>query len=325
MSDTGPSFRIPAGFEPGIVDEVSLRHRLDPDRIVRVGDQVGVFVPFTKGDGTDPDSVANLQEVVDVLKDQMVRLQRDNDRLHAALAAVAERPRNPDDLGAALAASLDTLQARLADVQNARTEFAVREFRIDAAVWVDVNAMGGLEYRFPSPSSRLDPASLSRVTLTLVATPKQVEPGGEPTGPAIDPRVFDVDVGIDEVYGIGEEYRRKLNSRGVFTAVDFLRAATRARVAGELEGLLEVDRATLTTWAAQAELITVPGIRGREAHVLVSMGIAGLADLAERDPAALPDELARAAKGIKGLGAVPPITAETAAAWVAAARARRRL
>jgi predicted flap endonuclease-1-like 5' DNA nuclease len=245
--------------------------------------------------------------------------------LNAALAAVEERPRSPDDLGAALASSLDTLQSRLANVQNARTEFAVREFQLDAAVWVDVNPVGGLEYRFPTPSNRLDPSSLSRVKLTLVATPKQVEEGKEPTHPGIDPRIFDVDVGIDEVYGIGEEYRRKLNGRGVFTAVDFLRAATRARVAGELEGLLEVDRATLVTWAAQAELITIPGIHGREAHVLVSMGIGGLADLADREPATLPDQLAEAAKGIRGLGRVPPLTVEQATAWVNAAKARRRL
>jgi predicted flap endonuclease-1-like 5' DNA nuclease len=325
VSDPDTPFRLPPGFEPGELRVDLLRERLQPDRIVKVGDEVGVFVPFTKGDGTDPGSVTNLQQLVDVLKDQMVRLQQDNERLTAALAAVDERPRNPDDLGAALASSLDTLQARLADVQNARTEFAVREFEIDAAVWVDVNALGGLEYRFPSPSARLDPSSLSRVKLSLVATPKQVEPGAEPTSTGIDPRIFDVDVGIDEVYGIGEEYRRKLNGRGVFTAVDFLRAATRARVAGELEGLLDVDRATLVTWASQAELITIPGIHGRQAHVLVSMGVTGLADLADRDPATLPDEIAAAAKKLRGLGRVPPVTTEQASAWVSAARARRRL
>lgn len=323
---------LPGGiFEPTLAFEhvigglPTLPRRLDPDSIVRVGDRVGLFVPFSKDAGVDPDSTVNLQGLVDVMKDQLVAVRGENEDLKTRLRAAAERPRSPDDLGSALAASLDNLQARLSRVENPRTEFAVREFHIDAAVWVDVNPVGGLEYRFPGPGSPMDPASLSRINLTIVATPRQVEDvtgGGD--NPAPGPLAYNPDVGVDEVHGIGDAYRRQLNAHGIFTAGDLVHAGSRARTALELEGLLGIERETLRTWLPQAELITIPGIHGREAHVLVTAGVNGIADLAAQDPATLAERFAATARSLKGLGDVPALSPEGAKVWIEAAASRRR-
>src|SRR3989442_12038717 len=106
---------------------------------------------------------------------------------------------------------------------------------------------------------------------------------------------------LDHLGDISPYERARLNDVGVFTVRDLVGVANRSRVALHLQGALGVERQQLARWSAEAELVTLDGITGRDAHVLVASGIDGLASLAEADPARLTKAYNAAAGRLRGL------------------------
>jgi predicted flap endonuclease-1-like 5' DNA nuclease len=183
---------------------------------------------------------------------------------------------------------------------------------IEAQVFVDVNKLGALEYRFIKPGDSVAPEQISRVKLGLVPLPRE-DAAGVLAAPQFTPFV-----GIDEVQGIGEKYRARLNAHQIYTVSDLLAAGTRVRSRVELASMLDVGREQLGDWIAQAELLTLRDLDGPHAELLVQAGIPSLAALAALSPEEIVERYEKAREAAKRTSA-RAIGIEVASSWRAAA------
>jgi predicted flap endonuclease-1-like 5' DNA nuclease len=270
--------------------------RIESDRIITVNGQIGVFTPVSK---TKVDvNEKNLTQIVNVLRDRVTVLEGENAKLQDQLKQTQLVGRSADEVSTALGAALDLMQTRFGEAKTGQTAFAVREFHLDAAVSVDVNALGAVIFRFPLPGQEVDPSHISRMQLTIVPVPRSDD------SPAPPPATTDrLDTTLDRLPGITASDRARLNEVGIFNVRDLVGVVNRSRVALHLQSALGVERQQLARWSAEAELVTLDGITGRDAHVLVAAGITGLASLAGADPARLTKAYNAAARKLRGLGA----------------------
>jgi hypothetical protein len=195
--------------------------------------------------------------------------------------------------------SLDKLQTSLSSMTNPVSNFAVRSFRLETQVRVQVSALGEVEYRFVEPDERPDAATLSKVTLEVAPLPKQSAVA------TFTPDAFKPDTGIEQIPGLKDEQLRLLHQHQIDAVGDFLAAGTRARSQLELVSLLKTDRVTLASWLGSAELLTLQGIDSSRA-------------IAELTPAALIERFEGAHKQLPQLAVKAP-TQEEAAHWIQAA------
>jgi predicted flap endonuclease-1-like 5' DNA nuclease len=247
-------------------------------------------------------------------REKIVALSQSEIHLREQLGEQRTRAgREPDDFASAVSHSLDTLQMRLAGLSNPLTDFAVREFSIDARVSVNVTPLGTVEYRFIQPGEAVEPAAVSNVKMTVVPVPKQTQAG------SWTPVEFTPTAGVEEIRGIGKRLRQQLNDEGIYTVGDLLHAGGRVRGSVELASLLEVDRYRVDEWLAHAQLLTIRDIDGRIAGVLYEIDVRGLAALADHDPAELAAKF-NAQVERTGRRRVAAVTAAQVTAWVRAAR-----
>ncbi|MEW5928218.1 MAG: DUF4332 domain-containing protein [Gemmatimonadota bacterium] len=259
--------------------------------------------------------IATLQSKNAELAQQVADLTAQKAALHEQLRAkITRSSRMPDDFASAVGHSIDTIQTRLAGLSNPVTDFAVREFSIDAKVAVNITPMGTVEYRFIQPGESIDPAAISNLSMTVVPVPKQSAAG------AWVPTEFTPTVGIEEIPGVGRQMRSHLNDQGIFTVADLVHAGSRVRSSVDLAALLDVDRARLAEWLAHAELLTIRDIDGGMSGVLFEIGVRTLDALA----AAQPEELAARFNHQlvrTGRKRVAPVDAATVTPWIRTARA----
>jgi predicted flap endonuclease-1-like 5' DNA nuclease len=259
--------------------------------------------------------VGELQTAGERQRQQIASLTQQKTALHEQLREkIVRSSRMPDDFASAVGHSIDTIQTRLAGLSNPVTDFAVREFSIDARVAVNVTPMGTVEYRFIQPGESIDPAAISNLSMTVVPVPKQSAAG------AWLPTEFTPTVGIEEIPGVGRQVRAHLNDQGIFTVADLVHAGSRVRSSVELAALLDVDRARLAEWLAHAELLTIRDIDGGMSGVLFEIGVRTLDALA----AAQPEELAaRFNQQLVRTGRkrVQPVDAAAVTPWIRTARA----
>ena len=216
---------------------------------------------------------------------QISRLRKENRQLKKGAAAptLAAGPagavyRPQEDFANALGSAVDSLQTRMAQMSNPVSDFAVREVSLQAKVSLEVTPLGTLAYRFVGPSESVDAAKLSSLSLTIVPVPRQDGSGA----PALAD--LDVQVGIEQIPGLGEKRRERLRSHDIYTVGEFLQVGTRARAAVQLAALLEVDRLRLSEWLTHAQLLMLRGVDGRTAAALHDAGIRGFDDLASLQP-----------------------------------------
>lgn len=277
----------------------------------------GLFTPLAAaagGNRIDPNGEANLEEIIAALKQELARVQKENEQLKGQIKAMrASSSRPPDDFASAVSHSLDTLQSRMTQMANPVTDFVVREFSVEAKVHIDVTPLGTFEYKFIDPGEDVDPQKISRIGMTIVPVPKQTAAGSW-TRPDFTPFL-----GVEEIQGIGENYRKLLNKHQIFTVGDLLTAGSRVRSSVELASMLKVDRERLGHWLSHAQLLTVRDVDGRTAEVLFASGIKGLKDLAELTPEELVKTFnERVTKlGHKNLKHITPAQAET---WIKTAQ-----
>ena len=330
-----------------IIERAAL-HPIETDRLVTLEGVTGIFTPIAGTDG-GAEGDQNLQAIIGVLRAEIGDLrgqldgavaerdlykQRDAERariaqemeaLHAKVAALESEnqdlklalqkpPRLADDLASAVAHSVDSLQTRMAGLTNPVSNFAVREFSIDAKVQIDVTPLGTVEYRFIQPGDRVEASQISNVSMTLVPIPR---PDATGTYTRAD---FTPLVPIEDIQGIGEAYRKRLNAHEIYTVNDLLTAGTRVRGSVALATLLDVDRERLGEWLSHAQLMTVRTIDGRAAELLYDLGIHSLEALASADPA---DLTARYNQRVGQLDrqTLAPQSPAAVADWVRAARA----
>ena len=247
-------------------------------------------------------------------REQIVELKQRELQLRDELAGTrGAAGREPDDFASAVSHSLDTLQSRLAGLSNPVTDFAVREFQIDAKVAVNVTRLGKVEYRFIQPGEVVDAAAVSNVSMKVVPVPKQTQAG------SWTPVEFTPSAGVEEIRGIGKQLRGELNRNGIYTVGELLHAGGRMRGSVELASMLQVDRHRVDEWLSHAQLLTIRDVTGRIAGVLYEIGVRGLKDLADRDPAVLADEF-NAQLERTGRKRVALVTATAVTPWIRAAR-----
>lgn len=284
--------------------------RVAPERIVTIDGEPGLFTPLVGVDPNDPPSTKNLEQVVEVLRQQVAQLQGANSELAAKLAQAESQATSSDDLANGLQHSLDTLQERLTDMGNTTSNFAVREFSMESKVHVDVTSLGTIGFRFVQPGDDVDAAALSTVRVTVVPVPK----------PAADVPPVPADPGVETIDGLSADQVAKLRAAHVTTVASFRHVATRASTAASLVSMLGIDRDALGRYTLLAGLLTVPGLDRVKAAVLYDAGITDAATLAASDPRALVRRYAAAAKRRSDDDGFRP-SAEQAAEWIAAAAA----
>jgi Domain of unknown function (DUF4332) len=282
---------------------------------VEIDGKVGVFTPLVGADPKDAGSTDNLQQIVDVLRGQVARLQTRNDELEAKLVDLSAPPRSTDDFAAGLQHSLDVLQGRLAEMANEVSNFAVREFQLETKVHVDVTPLGTIGFRFVQPGDPVDAAALSTLSVTVVPVPKPLA-ADDGAVPAPATRA---NPGVEAIDGISGAQAAELRANHISTVGDFSRAATEASMSAVLVSMLGVDRDALGRYSLLAGLLTVPGIDSRQAAILYDAGIRDVPTLAGTTPAALLKAYAAAAKQRPDDDGVRP-SKEDAAAWIQAAQ-----
>lgn len=254
----------------------SVRARLDTlgaESLVEIDGRAGLFVPLD--DDEVEATTPALRKLVAALRAEVARLGADNAALQAEIVRLKAAPQPSDDLAGAVQHSLDSLQTRLSQTTNPTSSFAVKEFVLDAAVAVEMNALGRAGYRFVAPGEKIEAASISRLKLTVVPLPRASTEG------ALSRPAFVTDRDVEDVIGIGDVYRKQLQAHGIFTVNDLVATGSRARTRAELATLLRIDAKKLGYWLEQAEMLMLEGMSGREAATLQELGFTGLAGLAE--------------------------------------------
>ena len=289
--------------------------RLGGERVVSVGGIAGIFTPLTSGvDGPlGADERKNLLSIIDTLKREVGEVQSRNLKLEADLAALRQRPSAPEDFATGVQQSLDELQQRMGAMRNATSNFAVREFKLDASVQVQVSPLGSIEYRFVQPGDSVDAQTLSRISMQVVPLPKDNLAG------VWTSNLFQPELPLANLPEVTAEAVQRLEAAGLYSIGEFLQTGTRARALAYLEALLGVQRQRLAVWAQQAVLLTLRGMTGPAALVLMDAGCGAFEPLATLPAEALllRYETARLARPDLPAPALTPALAEQ---WVRAAR-----
>lgn len=273
--------------------------------VIRNDGVVGIFRPI---DAITDDSDRKL---VEGLAAEISRLQRENDALRAEVIALKGEGRHYDELGTAIANATDQLQRQLAESSNGVTRFALREVGLDTKVSLDLDELGNLRYRFPTPGTPED-ASIGSLTLTIVPIPVEGTEAAAQLRPSIR---------LEALPSVDAAALKALSAAGLFRAGDLVTVGSRARVATELQRRLGVDRATLRTWVSEAELVTLPEATGKHVLVLRAAGFDSLAAVGTAAPGDLVRRFDKAAVSVPGAKPLDPALAER---WVEAAAASRR-
>jgi predicted flap endonuclease-1-like 5' DNA nuclease len=289
---------------------------VDEEELIVHGGRYGLFTPLTKeiAETPDPASQENLARIVEVLRKETSQLQAENLQLKQQLQQSLTKPtRTPDDVMTAISHSVDSLQTRLSQAANPVSDFVIREFTIETQALVNVTALGTIEYRFVEPGDDIDPKHLSSLRMVLAPIPKKDTTGswnGTDFTPYLD---------IEDIQGIGEINKQKLNRHNIYTVGDLMNVCTRVRSRVELAALLEVDRKQLDHWLTQAELLTVKGIDARAAEILLGCGIRGLAELAAAEPENLAERYNRLVAE-RGHAVLKPVETSRVKEWIDASR-----
>lgn len=246
------------------------------------------------------------------LEAEIVALRKEKAALEAQLAQ-KDPVVTSVELASAIKHSLDEMSRTCAVMDNPVSDFAVKEFSLQANVVMKIDSLGQAHYRFLRPGEPVDERALSRINISLVPLPKQTAQGQilAHGGGEID---------IEAIDGIGDVYRKTLNQRGIYSIADLLKTGTRVRSRAELAGLLGVDREKLSSWLSQAELMTLKDVGELGAKALRDAGVGALSDLAGRDPNELLRLIQKALdeKTARKLG---PLDDARVKAWIEAANA----
>lgn len=289
--------------------------RVGSDRIVSIDGVQGVFTPIGSADSQamGSDERKNLLAIVDQLKREVARLQQENLALGERLAVLTQRPAAPDDFASAVQQSVDELQQRLATMRNATSNFAVRQLKLDASVFVQVSPVGTIEYRFVQPGDDIEAAAVSRLAMEIVPLPRSDLSG------VWSPGLFQPELGVPALSGVTAAQARALEANGIYSIGEFLQVATRARAQSYLEALLGVERRQLATWAQQAALMLLRGVDGRVATLLIDSGIVDFEAIATLSAEAIVKRY-MALRKKRGAAGFPAIDAALAGRWIVAAR-----
>ena len=315
-NSTGSSMNVMAGTFGRRKSDLTALQPIDDYELITVDGKYGVFTPLISGEADAAGDVSqnNSTEVIEALKKEVKLAKQDNLLLKEQIRVIEQKKaKTPDDFVTAIMHSVDSLQSKLSQMTNPVSNFVVRDFKIDTKVYIDVSDLGTIDYRFIQPGDKIDPNTLTNISLTLSPTPKADQIGSY-QHPDFTP--FE---DVKEIQGIGEVNKARLNQHNIYTVSDLLHAGTRMKSKIELASLLEVDQKKLTEWVNHAQLMTVKNIDGRAAEVLYDIGVFNLTELSKQSPEELVVAYNKQVEVINH-ETVKPVTVELVQSWVKAAQ-----
>jgi hypothetical protein len=296
--------------------DISALRRVGNDTIVSVGGITGVFTPITGAENTPvtADERKNLLSIIDQLKKELATKQDTLLSLQQELTTLRDMPSSaPEDFATAMQQSLDEMQQRMANMRNGVSNFAVRDFKLEASVFVQVTPTGSIEYRFVQPGEDIEAAAVSRLSLNVVPIPKNDARG------VWTSNLFQPEVAISALPEVDATLAARLEKAGIYSIGEFVQVATRARAQAQLEALLGVQRERLALWAQQAALMTLRGVNGAAATVLIKAGLGSFDALAASTSAVVQQGYEKTRQAMSGVNA-PTADEALAAQWIRAAR-----
>jgi hypothetical protein len=190
-----------------------------------------------------------------------------------------ERPMPPErkklaaaDFYSALQRSLDTVQRQLSSANNAFADFVVKEFKIDAAVQMNINELGVLQLVLADDT--MAPQSVSRVSLALAAVAKAQDDSRPQSLAKADMTA------LADLPWLPPQLVAQLAQFDVKTASEFLGLVADARFATQIVASLKFQRADVGRWANQMRLLELPGMTTEYVRILSELGLFAIADLA---------------------------------------------
>ena len=176
------------------------------------------------------------------------------------------------DFYSALQRSLDGMQRRLSASNNAFADFVVKEFRIDAAVQIQVNDLGILQL-IPADDN-MSASSISRLSLSLAAVAKAQ------SDPLLHDAVAADATSLVDLTWLAPGLAAQLAEHEVRTVSEFLGLVSDARLCAQFTSLLKVRRADIGRWTSQMRLLQLPGMTIQNIVVLAKAKIFSPTDIA---------------------------------------------
>jgi hypothetical protein len=207
------------------------------------------------------------------------------------------------DFYSALQRSLDAVQRQLSSANNTFADFVVKEFKVEAAVQMNINELGVLQFALADDAMR--PESMSRLSLTLAAVAKTPE-----ESPCQDMAKADV-TALADLTWLPPQLAAQLAQFEIKTASEFLGLVADARLLAQIAALLKLQRADIGRWANQMRLLELPGITIQDVRALGELQIYAVSDLAQLTEKIISELVKKAPKNL---------TAEMLAKWVDAAK-----
>ncbi len=207
------------------------------------------------------------------------------------------------DFYSALQRTLDAVQRQLSSANNTFADFVVKEFKVDAAVQMNINELGVLQLALADDA--MAPESVSRMSLTLAAVAKI---SGE--APGKDMAKADV-TALADLTWLPPQLASQLAQYEIRTAAEFLGLVADARLVTQIAALLKLQRADIGRWASQMRLLELPDMMVENVGALGELQIYAVSDLAQLTDKAVTDLLKKAPK---------TLTADAFAKWIEAAK-----
>jgi hypothetical protein len=207
------------------------------------------------------------------------------------------------DFYSALQRSLNAVQRQLSSANNTFADFVVKEFKVDAAVQMNINELGVLQLALADDA--MTPDSVSRISLTLAAVAKAPD-----QAPYKDMARADV-TALADLTWLPPQLAAQLAQYEIKTASEFLQLVADARLVTQIASLLKIQRADIGRWASQMRLLELPGMTVQDARALGELQIYARADLAQLSDKAVAELVKKAPK---------TLSAEVLAKWIDAAK-----
>ena len=126
------------------------------------------------------------------------------------------------------------------------------------------------------------------------------------------------DYDIEEIEGIGKSYAQRLRKIRIATTRQLLDKGTDSAIISEIASQVNKKEKVVQSWISMADLIRVPGIRGKFAELLAVSGINSVQQLAKQDGSDLINKIAGINISENRNRTVP--TLEMVTVWIAAAK-----
>ncbi len=253
---------------------------LAPPKLISRDGFVGVFTPIAEQGAASAQGTDNLREIVDRLTKELGSAQQKNIELQSRLEKMLAPATSSDDLASALQRTVNRLQNELASLSNPVSNFAVKDFRLETSLSVGVTELGSVEFRLLQPGATVDPAAISKLTLSLVPIEKQRVDG------TFASSLFEPDKELAAI-GVSAPLREMLERNHIFTVGEFRTAAMRAQVRTLLLASQRTTQAELARLQARAELVLLAGVDRATADALIDANIDSLRALGSCSPEGL--------------------------------------